>query len=51
LIISFSACIAFVDASLRIALRFTLSGDRIASLEAIADPEQIGELDVEVLER
>lgn len=36
---------------LRIALRVTFKGDRIAGIEAIANPEAIGALDVEVLEK
>ncbi len=35
---------------LRIAIRFTVGADRIAAVEAFADPEQIAALDVEVLE-
>jgi RNA polymerase sigma factor (sigma-70 family) len=34
---------------LRIVLRLTISGDRIAAVEAVADAGQIGEFDVEVL--
>jgi RNA polymerase sigma factor (sigma-70 family) len=34
---------------LRIVLRLTLAGDRIAAMEAVADAEQIGRFDVEVL--
>jgi RNA polymerase sigma-70 factor (ECF subfamily) len=34
---------------LRIVLRLTISGDRIAAVEAMADAGQIGEFDVEVL--
>ncbi|WP_298873458.1 sigma-70 family RNA polymerase sigma factor [uncultured Bradyrhizobium sp.] len=36
---------------LRIALRFSFSGGRIAGIEALADAERIATLDVEVLER
>ncbi|WP_334401179.1 hypothetical protein [Bradyrhizobium sp. AZCC 2289] len=36
---------------LRIVLRLTISGDRIAAVEAVADAAQIAEFDVEVLER
>jgi RNA polymerase sigma-70 factor (ECF subfamily) len=36
---------------LRIALRITFNGDRIAAIEATADAERIATLDVEVLER
>jgi len=36
---------------LRIALRITFSGDRIAGIEALADAERIAALEVEVLER
>ena len=36
---------------LRIVLRLTLSGERIAAVEAVADAEQIGTFDVEVLDR
>jgi RNA polymerase sigma-70 factor (ECF subfamily) len=31
---------------LRIAMRLTFTGDRIAGIEAIADPERLGELTV-----
>jgi RNA polymerase sigma-70 factor (ECF subfamily) len=34
---------------LRIVLRLTITGDRIAAVEAVADAEQIGQFDVEVL--
>ena len=34
---------------LRIVLQVTIAGDRIAALEAVADAERIGQLDVEVL--
>ena len=34
---------------LRIVVRLTISGERISGLEAIADAEQIGELDVTLL--
>src|SRR6267154_1889951 len=34
---------------LRIVLRLTISGDRIAAVEAVADATQIAEFDVEVL--
>ena len=34
---------------LRIVLRLTLSGERIAAVEAVADAERIGAFDVEVL--
>jgi RNA polymerase sigma-70 factor (ECF subfamily) len=34
---------------LRIVLRLTISGDRIAAVEAVADAGQIAEFDVEVL--
>jgi RNA polymerase sigma-70 factor (ECF subfamily) len=36
---------------LRIVLRLSISGDRIATVEAVADAAQIAEFDVEVLER
>ncbi len=36
---------------LRIALRVTFNGDRIAGIEAMADAERIAALEVEVLER
>ncbi len=36
---------------LRIVLRLSIEGDRIASVEAIADAERIGTFDVEVLDR
>jgi RNA polymerase sigma-70 factor (ECF subfamily) len=36
---------------LRIVLRLTITGDRIAAVEAVADAGQIAEFDVEVLER
>jgi RNA polymerase sigma factor (sigma-70 family) len=36
---------------LRIVLRLTISGERISAVEAIADTEQIGAFDVEVLDR
>ena len=34
---------------LRIVLRLTMTGERISAVEAVADPEQIGEFDVEIL--
>ncbi len=34
------------DGQLRIAMRLTFAGDRIAGIEAIADPERLGELTV-----
>jgi RNA polymerase sigma-70 factor (ECF subfamily) len=36
---------------LRIALRVTFNGDRIAGIEAVADADQIATMEVEVLER
>jgi RNA polymerase sigma-70 factor (ECF subfamily) len=36
---------------LRIALRVSFSGDRIAAIEAVADAEEIAAIEVEVLER
>jgi RNA polymerase sigma-70 factor (ECF subfamily) len=36
---------------LRIVLRLTITGERIAGVEAVADAERIGEFDVEVLAR
>ncbi len=35
---------------LRIVLRFTIAGDRIVAVDAVADAERIGEFDVEVLD-
>jgi RNA polymerase sigma-70 factor (ECF subfamily) len=35
---------------LRIVLRLTMAGDRIAGVEAVADAERIDEFEVEVLE-
>ena len=34
---------------LRIALRVSLAGDRIAAIEAVADPDRLAEIDLEVL--
>jgi RNA polymerase sigma-70 factor, ECF subfamily len=34
---------------LRIVLRLTIAGNRIAAVEAVADPERIGDIDLEVL--
>ncbi|HKU06302.1 MAG TPA: sigma-70 family RNA polymerase sigma factor [Bradyrhizobium sp.] len=34
---------------LRVALRVSLAGDRIAAIEAVADPDQLAEIDLEVL--
>jgi RNA polymerase sigma-70 factor (ECF subfamily) len=34
---------------LRIVLRLTITGERISAVEAVADPEQISEFDVEML--
>jgi RNA polymerase sigma factor (sigma-70 family) len=34
---------------LRVALRVTLAGDRIAAIEAVANPDQLAEIDLEVL--
>jgi RNA polymerase sigma-70 factor (ECF subfamily) len=31
-------------------LRLTIAGDRIAGVEAVADAERLGQLDVELLE-
>jgi RNA polymerase sigma factor (sigma-70 family) len=43
------AVAVILGGQLRIVLRLTISGDRIAAVEAVADPGQIAEFDVEVL--
>jgi len=40
-----------LEGQLRIVLRVTMAGDRIATIDAVADPEQIETFDVEVLDR
>jgi RNA polymerase sigma-70 factor (ECF subfamily) len=35
---------------LRVVVRLTVTGDRIAALEAVADPERIAAMRVEMLE-
>jgi RNA polymerase sigma-70 factor (ECF subfamily) len=43
------ALAVIMGGKLRIVLRLTISGDRIAAVEAVADAERIGGFDVEVL--
>lgn len=43
--------VVILGGQLRIALRVSFSGDRIAAIEAVADAEEIAAIEVEVLER
>ena len=43
------ALAVILGGQLRIVLRLTISGERISTVEAVADAERIGEFDVEVL--
>ena len=44
------AIAVILGGQLRVVLRLTIAGDRIAAVEAVADAERLGQLDVEVLE-
>ena len=44
------ALAVILDGELRIVLRMTIGGERISAVEAVADAEQIGGFDVEVLD-
>jgi len=44
------AIAVILGGQLRVVLRLTIADDRIAAVEAVADAEQLGQLDVEVLE-
>lgn len=44
------ALAVILGGQLRVVLRLTIAGDRIAGVEAVADAERLGQFDVEVLE-
>jgi RNA polymerase sigma-70 factor (ECF subfamily) len=44
------AVAVILGGQLRVALRLTFTGDKIAAVEAVADAERLGEFDVEVLD-
>jgi RNA polymerase sigma-70 factor (ECF subfamily) len=44
------ALAVILGGQLRVVLRLTIAGDRIAMVEAVADAERLGQFDVEVLE-
>ena len=43
------AVAVILGSQIRIVLRLTLENDRIAGIEAIAEPERLGDMDVEIL--